>query len=372
MPDGRYGLTYDPGIAVPFRKTRPHRRTCGRSGTPSAARSWCCAARNSDLLSVGHRTARWPRAVRRPRIVEFPALATRPMLLSPDQYGPVVDFLRVEAMTPEPARWHGTSPASVGRSPATAGIAYNRLASLARRTVDRICSLSMSLALSLPPVESHPANPPEIRPAKVGPWLDDMRKRDAAAAARLIGDALAATNRVAMSDSQAPRSRGEILGNGHRAVAAARKAVLPRLASAERRCARGGQGGADARERAVDRLQAPARQRSGQADFARRTAAHGRARPSLPAMHDAHSRQQLSVVCAGAAAHVARRASHLRVRARSQHPPRADRARSARGDARPADHPVAAARPRQSVWLSARANCRSCCATCRNTRTGPS
>src|SRR5258705_545780 len=60
----------------------------------------------------------------------------------------------------------------------------------------------MSIALSLPPVESHPANPPEIRPAKVGPWLRDMGKRDPATAARLIGDALAATNRVAMSDSK--------------------------------------------------------------------------------------------------------------------------------------------------------------------------
>jgi hypothetical protein len=60
----------------------------------------------------------------------------------------------------------------------------------------------MSIALSLPPVEAHPANPPEIRPAKVGLWLQDMGKRDPATAARLIGDALAATNRVAMSDSK--------------------------------------------------------------------------------------------------------------------------------------------------------------------------
>ncbi|MEO8752421.1 MAG: hypothetical protein ABI624_07075 [Casimicrobiaceae bacterium] len=62
--------------------------------------------------------------------------------------------------------------------------------------------MSMSLALSLPQVESHPANPPEIRPAKVGPWLGDMIKREPVTAARLIGDALAATNRVAMSDSK--------------------------------------------------------------------------------------------------------------------------------------------------------------------------
>src|SRR5258706_6618164 len=60
----------------------------------------------------------------------------------------------------------------------------------------------MSIALSLPPIEAHPANPPEIRPAKVGPWLEDMTKRDPTAAAHVIGDALAATNRVAMSDSK--------------------------------------------------------------------------------------------------------------------------------------------------------------------------
>lgn len=60
----------------------------------------------------------------------------------------------------------------------------------------------MSLALSLPAVDAHPAHPPEIRPTKVGPWLDDLRQRDPVEAARLIGDALAATNRVAMSDGK--------------------------------------------------------------------------------------------------------------------------------------------------------------------------
>ncbi|MCC7325432.1 MAG: hypothetical protein IT521_01325 [Burkholderiales bacterium] len=57
----------------------------------------------------------------------------------------------------------------------------------------------MSLALSLPAVDSRPANPPEIRPVKVGLWLDAVAGRAPAEAARLIGDALAATNRVAMS-----------------------------------------------------------------------------------------------------------------------------------------------------------------------------
>ena len=60
----------------------------------------------------------------------------------------------------------------------------------------------MPLLLSLPQVVSNPANPPEIRPGKVGPWLVEMLQREPAAAAHLIGDALAATNRVAMSDSK--------------------------------------------------------------------------------------------------------------------------------------------------------------------------
>jgi len=60
----------------------------------------------------------------------------------------------------------------------------------------------MTLALSLPPVDSHPTHPPEIRLAKVVPWLDEVMKKEPAEAARLIGDALAATNRVAMSDAK--------------------------------------------------------------------------------------------------------------------------------------------------------------------------
>jgi len=60
----------------------------------------------------------------------------------------------------------------------------------------------MALSLSLPPVDPHPANPPETRPAQVFAWLDAALQRNAIEAARLIGDALAATNLVAMSDSR--------------------------------------------------------------------------------------------------------------------------------------------------------------------------
>ena len=60
----------------------------------------------------------------------------------------------------------------------------------------------MPLTVSLPPVDPRPANPPEIRPAKVFPWLDDLLTKDPVEAARVIGDSLAAINRVEMSDSK--------------------------------------------------------------------------------------------------------------------------------------------------------------------------
>jgi len=60
----------------------------------------------------------------------------------------------------------------------------------------------MPLSLTLPPLDPHPANPPETRPAQVFPWLDATLKRDPVEAARLIGDALAATNVVAMRNAR--------------------------------------------------------------------------------------------------------------------------------------------------------------------------
>jgi len=60
----------------------------------------------------------------------------------------------------------------------------------------------MALALSLPQLDERPSNPPETRLAKVGPWLEDLLKRDPIEAARVIGDALAATNRVPLSEAR--------------------------------------------------------------------------------------------------------------------------------------------------------------------------
>lgn len=90
--DGRFGLTYDPGIAVPFRNT---------AAPPDWWPVWdaircpvlVLRGANSDLLSpatASQMTARGPKA----RMIEFEGVGHAPMLLSPDQYGPVVEFLR--------------------------------------------------------------------------------------------------------------------------------------------------------------------------------------------------------------------------------------------------------------------------------------
>ncbi len=60
----------------------------------------------------------------------------------------------------------------------------------------------MALKLSLPPLDANPANPPETRPAHVAKWLDEALTRHAIEAARVIGDALAAVNSVAIGDSR--------------------------------------------------------------------------------------------------------------------------------------------------------------------------
>jgi hypothetical protein len=60
----------------------------------------------------------------------------------------------------------------------------------------------MALTFSLPPLDPNPAHPPETRPAKLIPWLAEAERRDPVAAARIIGDALAATNLVAMRASR--------------------------------------------------------------------------------------------------------------------------------------------------------------------------
>jgi hypothetical protein len=60
----------------------------------------------------------------------------------------------------------------------------------------------MKLALNFPVLDDGRENRTEVRPAKVAPWLDEIVKRDTVTAARMIGEAVAATNRMALSDSR--------------------------------------------------------------------------------------------------------------------------------------------------------------------------
>ena len=91
-PDGRWGLTYDPAIAVPFRTA---------AAPPDLWPLWdaircptlVLRGANSDLLSAAtaaQMAARGPK----PRVIEFPGVGHAPMLLIPDQFRPVIDFLR--------------------------------------------------------------------------------------------------------------------------------------------------------------------------------------------------------------------------------------------------------------------------------------
>jgi pimeloyl-ACP methyl ester carboxylesterase len=90
--DGRWGLAYDPGIAVPFRQ---------QAQPPSLWSVWdaircptlVLRGAQSDLLSkstADEMAARGPR----PQVLEFAGIGHAPMLLVPDQIDPVVAFLR--------------------------------------------------------------------------------------------------------------------------------------------------------------------------------------------------------------------------------------------------------------------------------------
>lgn len=94
-PDGRWGMAYDPGIAVPFRAT---------AAPPDLWPVWdgircptlILHGRESDLLSaatVAQMAARGPR----PAVVEFAGIGHAPTLQSADQIDPVVRFLRGQA-----------------------------------------------------------------------------------------------------------------------------------------------------------------------------------------------------------------------------------------------------------------------------------
>ena len=90
--DGRWGLAYDPGIAVPFRAS---------AAPPDLWALWdaircptlVLRGAQSDLLSRAT-AARMAERGPKPQIVEFADVGHAPMLLAPEQLDPVVRFLR--------------------------------------------------------------------------------------------------------------------------------------------------------------------------------------------------------------------------------------------------------------------------------------
>jgi pimeloyl-ACP methyl ester carboxylesterase len=187
--DGRWRLAYDPGLRC--RSGHPRRRrTCGASGMRSAARCSYCGA-PSRISFRRPRPRRWRRADPDLRWSNSRTSVMRRCCCSSEQIDPVARFLRAE-----PA---ATAPSD--RSAPPGAIGHHRLQSRSH----------MVLTLSLPPLDPRPANPPETRPGQVGKWLDEALTRNAIEAAQVIGDALAALNVVAMSDSRrmsSPRSSG--------------------------------------------------------------------------------------------------------------------------------------------------------------------
>ncbi len=98
--DGRWGLAYDPGIAVPFR------------AAPAPSDLWVLwdaircptlllRGAESDLLSAATAAAMRGRGPR-PAVIEFPGVGHAPMLLDAAQTAPVVAFLRERAPAPGP------------------------------------------------------------------------------------------------------------------------------------------------------------------------------------------------------------------------------------------------------------------------------
>ena len=90
--DGRWGLTYDPAIAVPFRAS-PAPADLWGLWDAIACPTLVLRGADSDLLSAATAAAMKLRGPR-PTVVEFAGIGHAPMLLDPAQIAPVLAFLR--------------------------------------------------------------------------------------------------------------------------------------------------------------------------------------------------------------------------------------------------------------------------------------
>ncbi len=93
MPDGRWRLKYDPGIALPFRATSTPPTDLWSLWDAITCPTLVLRGVESDLLSSATAKAmqeRGPRA----KLVEFAGIGHAPMMLTDDQIEPVVRFLQ--------------------------------------------------------------------------------------------------------------------------------------------------------------------------------------------------------------------------------------------------------------------------------------
>ncbi len=91
-PDGRWGLAYDPGIAVPFRSSAAPPDLWGLW---DAIRAPTLALRGAQVgPAVGATAAEMVRRGPKPTLIEFPDVGHAPMLLSSGQIDPVLRFIR--------------------------------------------------------------------------------------------------------------------------------------------------------------------------------------------------------------------------------------------------------------------------------------
>ena len=154
------GARLRPGDRGAVSRQRRRRPTCGGCGTRSAARRWCCAARDSDLLSAATAaamTGRGPRP-RRDRVRR-----RRPRA---DAARPGAGRTRSSPSCARPCRRRGAWTLR-------GGLRASRRVRHRLQWKRRNNAAPTMLHLSLPPIDAHPANPPETRPAKVKAWLDD-------------------------------------------------------------------------------------------------------------------------------------------------------------------------------------------------------
>jgi pimeloyl-ACP methyl ester carboxylesterase len=91
--DGQWRLKYDPGIAVPFRTSASQPANLWAQWDAIRCPTLLLRGSDSDLLSKTTAQAMQARGPR-PELVEFAGIGHAPMLLSPDQITPVVQFLQ--------------------------------------------------------------------------------------------------------------------------------------------------------------------------------------------------------------------------------------------------------------------------------------